>query len=182
MHRDEEECRACSDFQSFMRQRRLVAQQEQKQAQSQSASYTQASPKDATTNKDVSAQPKSFGSTFDREECPLDRDQLGNRTWSFLHTMAAYYPKQPTVEQQKQMHLFFNLFSQFYPCSHCAEDFRRDIQLHPPQTQNRQRLSDWLCQVHNLTNKKLGKPAFDCSKVLERWRDGWKDGRCDTTS
>ena len=25
----------------------------------------------------------------------------------------------------------------------------------------------------------LGKPEFDCSKVFQRWRDGWADGSCD---
>jgi hypothetical protein len=39
-------------------------------------------------------------------------------------------------------------------------------------------LSDWLCNVHNKVNKRLGKPEFDCSKVLERWRYAVKDSGC----
>lgn len=40
-------------------------------------------------------------------------------------------------------------------------------------------LSQWLCRLHNKVNVKIGKPKFDCSKVNERWRDGWLDGSCD---
>jgi FAD-linked sulfhydryl oxidase len=36
-------------------------------------------------------------------------------------------------------------------------------------------LSDWACRLHNLVNVRLGKPAFDCTKALERWRDGPAD-------
>ncbi|KAH8857638.1 FAD-linked sulfhydryl oxidase ALR [Schistosoma japonicum] len=50
-----------------------------------------------------------------------------------------------------------------------------DIILHPPKLDNRKTLSGWLCMQHNLVNNKIGKPLFDCSRVLERWRYGWKD-------
>lgn len=41
-------------------------------------------------------------------------------------------------------------------------------------------LSMWLCKIHNEVNEMLGKPSFDCSRVLERWRDGPADGvSCD---
>lgn len=40
-------------------------------------------------------------------------------------------------------------------------------------------LSQWLCRLHNKVNVKIGKPVFDCTKVNERWRDGWLDGSCD---
>jgi len=36
-----------------------------------------------------------------------------------------------------------------------------------------------MCEVHNMVNRKLEKPLFDCSDVNERWRDGWADGHCD---
>ena len=57
-------------------------------------------------------------------DCPLDKLALGKKTWSFLHTMAAYYPEKPTPKQQADMKSFIHLFSWFYPCSHCASDLR----------------------------------------------------------
>ena len=49
-----------------------------------------------------------------------------------------------------------------------------------PDVSTRHNLSQWFCRLHNDVNLKLGKPTFDCSRVDERWRDGWKDGSCDT--
>jgi FAD-linked sulfhydryl oxidase len=48
-----------------------------------------------------------------------------------------------------------------------------------PRVSSRQEFGQWLCEAHNEVNQKLGKELFDCSKVDERWRTGWKDGRCE---
>ena len=48
-----------------------------------------------------------------------------------------------------------------------------------PDTSSNKALSLWFCDYHNEVNRRLGKKEFDCSKVFERWRDGWADGSCD---
>ena len=111
--------------------------------------------------------------------CPPDRQELGSATWSLLHSVAAYYPDRPSPRQQAEATLFLTLFSRLYPCAECAEDLRADLVESPPKVTSSKEFSQWMCQLHNKVNVKLGKPTFDCSKVFERWRDGWKDGSCD---
>src|SRR4051812_46643713 len=40
------------------------------------------------------------------QDCPPDSEQLGRATWTFLHTMAVYYPEVPSYEQQRNMRTF----------------------------------------------------------------------------
>ncbi|XP_010213564.1 PREDICTED: FAD-linked sulfhydryl oxidase ALR-like [Tinamus guttatus] len=107
-------------------------------------------------------------------ECPLNTEELGRKTWAFLHTMAAYYPEQPSLSQQQDMAQFFNLLSKFYPCATCAANLRSNLSTKKPDTSSRQNLCQWLCELHNQVNKMLGKHPFKCSQVDERWRDGCK--------
>lgn len=121
--------------------------------------------------------PKSSSSAegYEPFPCPPDSVQLGTATWTFLHTMAAYYPEKPTENQKSDMKSFISNFSKFYPCNHCAEHLREELGKRPPVVESRSKLSLWFCELHNEVNDRLGKPIFDCSKVLERWRFGRKD-------
>ncbi|KAL3877265.1 hypothetical protein ACJMK2_034998 [Sinanodonta woodiana] len=141
-------CRACTDFQTWM--------------------TMQGKPVEQKSRKKAKA----------KKECPLDVGELGRNTWSFLHTMAAYYPEKPTEAQQTDMVNFIHLFSKFYPCDHCASDLRVSLKNNTPDTSSRYKFSQWMCQLHNEVNRKLRKPEFDCQKVDERWLHGWKDGSC----
>jgi hypothetical protein len=44
---------------------------------------------------------------------------------------AAWYPDNPSKEDQKSMKQFFSSFARFYPCTYCAEDFRKNLQEKP---------------------------------------------------
>ncbi|CAK1586526.1 unnamed protein product [Parnassius mnemosyne] len=152
-HEEEDKpCRACTDFKTWAKQQKP---------------------------KKITISPPNEPSLQKRKDCPLDKNELGRSTWGFLHSMASYYPEKPTTSQSQDMAKFFNIFAQFYPCEPCALDFQEDIKKHPPKTKSREELAKWLCERHNTVNVKLGKPVFDCSKVHERWLDGWSDGSCD---
>lgn len=116
-------------------------------------------------------------------DCPPDVEQLGRSTWTLLHTLTANYPTQATSTEQTEMHTFLNLFSKLYPCWFCAEDFRGWMGegggRNQPRLEGRKEFGDWMCEAHNAVNRKLGKKEFDCKRWEERWRTGWKDGRCD---
>ncbi|KAI1810804.1 FAD dependent sulfhydryl oxidase [Poronia punctata] len=112
-------------------------------------------------------------------DCPADVETLGRSTWTLLHSIAATYPASPSQKQQSELKSFMGLFSRLYPCWVCAEDFQRYLETEQIKVGSRQEFGMWLCEAHNAVNTKLGKAVFDCSKWEERWRTGWKDGRCD---
>lgn len=112
-------------------------------------------------------------------DCPPDVETLGRGTWTLLHSIAATYPEAPSKSQQSDLLSFVKLFSKLYPCWVCAEDFQSYLGREVPRVQSRDQFGNWLCGAHNEVNRKLGKPQFDCSKWQERWRTGWRDGRCD---
>ena len=77
-----------------------------------------------SNNKNSSQSHDSASQDESSVECPLDRQELGRSTWNFLHTMAAYYPDNPSQQQQNDMASFVKIFSKFYPCEDCASHLR----------------------------------------------------------
>lgn len=78
---------------------------------------------------EIKSKPTAGSSTpkgYNYSECPLFRNQLGKATWSYLHTMAAYYPANPSLEEQNKMKDFIDTFAHTFPCSHCAKDFQKE--------------------------------------------------------
>lgn len=91
--------------------------------------------------------------------------------------MAAYYPPAPTPEQQQLMRGMMHGLAEFYPCHICAEHLRETIKTDPPVVSGTLGLSNWLCRMHNNVNLVLGKSEFDCSRAVERWKEGPAEGR-----
>ncbi|KAJ4394871.1 hypothetical protein N0V93_004091 [Gnomoniopsis smithogilvyi] len=101
--------------------------------------------------------------------------ELGHATWKFLHTMVARYPEEPTEEDQLALKTFITLFSRLYPCGECAEHFRQLLAKYPPQVSSRNAAAGWLCFAHNIVNKRLKKPEFDCTKIGDFYDCGCAD-------
>ncbi|KAI6747562.1 hypothetical protein HG530_015795 [Fusarium avenaceum] len=133
----------------------------------------------STIKQDAEAKTQPTATHGPPSECPPDVEALGRSTWTLLHSIAAQYPEQPSTGQKSDLLSFVGLFSKLYPCWVCAEDFQGYLKREVPQVNSRDDFGKWLCGAHNDVNRKLGKPEFDCSRWQERWRTGWKDGRCD---
>ncbi|CAG9315047.1 unnamed protein product [Blepharisma stoltei] len=105
-------------------------------------------------------------------ECPPDKNIVGQSGWALLHTMAAHYPDKPSEECKKIHQKFIQSFSRVYPCKSCASHFRYMMKNQPPELENREKLSIWMCNMHNEVNKMLMKPVFSCDmqSLDERWR------------
>lgn len=116
---------------------------------------------------------------YQNSPCPLNRRELGRASWAYLHTLAAYYPDNPTTEQQDEMRTFIKTYAKLYPCGYCADMTSDEMIRKPPQVQSRQAFQFWMCGIHNEVNSRMGKPIFNCNKVDQRWRTGPPDGSCE---
>jgi hypothetical protein len=126
--------------------------------------------------------------------CPPDGDALGNSTWTFLHSAAAYYPSRPSTNQQTAMTSLLEALPTLYPCHSCAEALEQEMLREQQEKKSWEGgkvlqeavksgpgLRKWLCGLHNEVNERLGKPRWKCEEsVLQaKWLTGPEDGSCD---
>lgn len=82
---------------------------------------------------------------------PLTRQELGRRTWSYLHTLASNYPIEENETEEEKLKMitqFLDLFGKLYPCSLCGAHFREMLkEAPPPTTGTRSDFEIWLCEV-----------------------------------
>uniref|UniRef100_A0A803NNR2 Sulfhydryl oxidase n=1 Tax=Cannabis sativa TaxID=3483 RepID=A0A803NNR2_CANSA len=100
---------------------------------------------------------------------PVSKEELGRATWTFLHTLAARYPDNPTRQQKKDVKELMAILTRMYPCKDCADHFKKVLSENPVQAGSHTEFSMWLCQVHNVVNRSLDKPIFPCERVEARW-------------
>lgn len=99
----------------------------------------------------------------------VSREDVGRATWLFLHTLAAQYPERPTGQQKRDARELMNILSRLYPCAECASHFKQVIRAEPPLVGSRIEFSQWMCRAHNVVNRSLNKPTFNCDLLEARW-------------
>lgn len=99
----------------------------------------------------------------------LTKEKLGRYSWNILHTIAASYPKNPNEEDKIAIKNFVDSFSYLYPCNECKKHFQKMIDENVIKSNSREELVQYFCDLHNIVNKRLEKPIFDCKEALNYW-------------
>jgi len=63
----------------------------------------------------------------------------------------------------------------FYYSGECAEHFGQVLAKYPPQVSSRTAAAMWGCFVHNVVNKRLKKPEFNCEGLGDVYDCGCGD-------
>ncbi|KAL3538814.1 hypothetical protein ACH5RR_002180 [Cinchona calisaya] len=120
-------------------------------------------------NGNILLQPTEQLLKKEKAASPVSKEELGRATWTFLHTLAAQYPDKPTRQQKKDVKELMAILSRMYPCKECADHFKEVLRSHPVLAGSQHEFSQWLCHVHNVVNRSLGKLVFPCERVDARW-------------
>jgi len=112
--------------------------------------------------------------SYSCDDTPLTTEALGQSTWGLLHTTAAHYPTSPTEADQAFASSLMQSVGTLYPCASCKDSFRASLDSSPPEVTSREKISAWLCKIHNQVNLRLGKPAYTCdhASLDARWGTG----------
>ncbi|KAI5661185.1 hypothetical protein M9H77_20508 [Catharanthus roseus] len=123
------------------------------------------------SNRSVSSSPQAIDQLLKKGKTvnPVSKEDLGRATWTLLHTLAAQYPDNPTRQQKKDVKELMAILSRIYPCKDCADHFKEVLRANPVQAGSHTEFSQWLCHVHNVVNRSLGKLVFPCERVDARW-------------
>eukprot|EP00238_Polyblepharides_amylifera_P000017 CAMPEP_0196572528 /NCGR_PEP_ID=MMETSP1081-20130531/2571_1 /TAXON_ID=36882 /ORGANISM="Pyramimonas amylifera, Strain CCMP720" /LENGTH=160 /DNA_ID=CAMNT_0041889883 /DNA_START=84 /DNA_END=563 /DNA_ORIENTATION=+ len=114
---------------------------------------------------------KTFSSNFTVQALShkVTREDLGRSTWTLLHTIAAAFPDTPTRQQRKDAKIFVESLARIYPCAECSKHFQIIVKDNPVEAETGEKLSQYMCRLHNVVNRGIKKPIFNCDKVEARW-------------
>ncbi len=99
----------------------------------------------------------------------LTKQEIGRNTWSLLHSMAASYPNEPTEEDKKYITNFLYSLANLFPCKICGSHLLKMLKKEGVHADSREELVNYICKIHNIVNKVLQKPQFDCKKAFDFW-------------
>ncbi|KAI5421789.1 hypothetical protein KIW84_045287 [Lathyrus oleraceus] len=96
-------------------------------------------------------------------------DFVPSAPYETLHvSVDADYPDNPIRQQKKDVKELVQILSRMYPCSECANHFKEVLRSNPVQSGSHAEFSQWLCHVHNVVNRSIGKPI----SCIEKYKDG----------
>ena len=106
----------------------------------------------------------------------MDARIWGPHAWFFLHSVTFSYPDNPSEKDKRDLYNFFQSVSNILPCTICKNHFRENLEKYPIENflYNREALVNWLIDIHNIVNRKLGKPMVDNKEIIDRYNNLYK--------
>ena len=93
----------------------------------------------------------------------------GPHYWFFLHTMAFHYPTDPNTAAKKEVYRLIESFSIFMPAfKDVWAAALADIPV-AGYLDNRDNLVQWTLLVHNWVNRRLQKPIWTKSQMIDHY-------------
>ncbi len=86
----------------------------------------------------------------------------GPPLWHTLHTISFNYPVKPTSQDKENYLQYFKSLGTVLPCRYCRENYKENLKKNPLKKKvfkNRETLSRWVYDLHELVNKNLGKKS-----------------------
>lgn len=105
------------------------------------------------------------------------KEKAGFFVWTVMHLYSAYVPELPTPQEQEEIKTLVTLLGKYFPCKDCSNHFQRMISENPIEVESREAFMQYLCRIHNLVNKRIGKEIFPCENIVDIW--GQKDCGCE---
>lgn len=100
----------------------------------------------------------------------IDPKIWGPSSWNFMHYITIGYPERPNDEIKKNTYNFFMSLKYLLPCEKCRYNFNRHLEKYPLTNDilsSKDKLIDWLIQIHNEVNISTGKPAMARNQIME---------------
>lgn len=97
----------------------------------------------------------------------------GPRFWFTMHTVAYFYPDDPTRDEMLHAKNFYESLQALLPCPACAAHYSRLLKTMPLDgaATSRTNLMTWVNSVHNEVNRRLGKPIVSLEEYLMMHRN-----------
>lgn len=92
----------------------------------------------------------------------------GSQFWFTMHTIAYFYPDNPTPDEMRHAINFYRAIGALLPCPSCAAHFAQMLDDDPVERHvgGRMALVAWVSDLHNKVNARLGKPRVGLGTYL----------------
>lgn len=99
----------------------------------------------------------------------------GPPQWTALHQILRGY--RPSAKTKAGLRRMLSGLGDLIPCHHCEEHFKAMVKANPPKDASREDVYKWSVDIHNIVNKRLGKPVLSYAQVAQLLTEQCANGK-----